>query len=464
MPNLAALLADHEDGPPRTIATEIVGGGTVQWTLAQLAALAARWQAAFEQIGLTTGDRIAISARNSMQWLAIDQAALGLGLATVALDPQASTRIAAAAIAHGGADLLLIDSASRANQIVQAGPPIKNVVMLRKLQHGRSRLISLEDFLPDAVDTPFYAAELEEDQLATISYQRIAKDGIRGIMLSHANLLAATHAQQVAGVVPAGHTVLACGSFCELFHRVTAYYVPLACGAQLALPNTGSNLQQALADVLPETLTIRGEPLQRLADLLRQPLREAGGTVASLNSALDAGIRTAQGQASWWDKLLYNAQSARIKQAAHAATGGRLVRVLSAEAVPSQVLRQLSAHGLTVMNGLSLAASSGLVSINAPPDIQLHTCGPCLPGMEAVLSPHGELLLRGLALSQGYWNDPAATQSDFQPEGWVHTGHKARLDGGHIIIEGFMTELAPQDTQQVPIPHTASITDSTTTH
>jgi long-chain acyl-CoA synthetase len=51
----------------------------------QMAALVARWQAALSAENLQAGDRVAISLRNSKEWVAFDQAALGLGLVTVPL-------------------------------------------------------------------------------------------------------------------------------------------------------------------------------------------------------------------------------------------------------------------------------------------------------------------------------------------------------------------------------------------
>ena len=44
-----------------------------------------RWQAAFRREGLEPGERIALCARNGVNWVAIDQAALGLGLVVVPL-------------------------------------------------------------------------------------------------------------------------------------------------------------------------------------------------------------------------------------------------------------------------------------------------------------------------------------------------------------------------------------------
>ncbi|MGL4574183.1 MAG: AMP-binding protein [Burkholderiaceae bacterium] len=462
MPNLAAFLAAHEDEPQRAVFREMAGDRSQRTSLGELADQAARWQTAFLAAGLEHGDRVAISARNSLQWLAIDLAALGLGLVTVPLDPQASARFAAAAIAHSGANLLLIDSAGRASQIRAAGPPIARVVVLRKLQHGRARLTSLEDFLPETAKAAFQVAELEEDTLATLSYQRVGQDGIRGLMLTHNNLLAAVHAQQAANLLSEDEVVLAGGAYSELFHRVTGLYLPLACSAQIACPSAGMDLEQALQQLKPDVLLTRQDQLQRVAALARAPLEAEGAGLIPLTTALNAGWQVAQGSAGWVDRTLHGMQSARLAQALHQTTGGHLKRIISAEpGTPAQVVRQLSAQGLAVLTAFSLAAASGLVSVNTPEEIHDESCGLPLPGLEAQISDSGELLLRGLTLALGYWNDPASTERDFEAEGWLHTGHRARLADGHIMIEGFLAGVAPQDTQQVPVVQDLSMTHST---
>jgi long-chain acyl-CoA synthetase len=462
MPNLAALLAAHEDEPQRPVFREIEGGFDKRASLHDLATLAARWQTAFERAGLTRGERVAISARNSLHWLAIDQAALGLGLVVVALDPQASARLAATAIAHSGANILLIDSAGRASQILAAGPPIARIVVLRQLQHGRERLISLDDFLPAEAQAPFRALELDEDTLAALSYQRVGQDGIRGIMLSHNNLLAAVHAQQAAALVRPREVVLAGGAFSELLHRVTGLYLPLSVGAEVACPAAGADLQTALQQLKPDVLLTRHDQLQRVAALALAPLREEGARLVPLPKALDAGWQVVRGQGSWVDRLIYNTQSPRLFRAVHQATGGHLKRIISAEpGASAQATRQLTAQGVCVMAGCSLAAASGLISVNQPDDLRMDSCGKPLPGVEARISDTGELLLRGLTLALGYWNDPVSTQQDFEAEGWLHTGHRARLEAAHIIIDGFLAGVAPQDTQQIPIVNDLSMTHST---
>jgi long-chain acyl-CoA synthetase len=111
----------------------------------------------------------------------------------------------------------------------------------------------------------------------------------------------------------------------------------------------------------------------------------------------------------------------------------------------------------------ALPVANGLASLNAGSPPLANNCGQCLPVVEARIADNGELLLRGLALSQGYWNNPAAKQADMQLEGWVYTGCLARLEGVQIMMNGALSGTTVLDTQ--PAPATPlSLTQSTVTH
>jgi fatty-acyl-CoA synthase len=58
-------------------------------------------------------------------------------------------------------------------------------------------------------------------------------------------------------------------------------------------------------------------------------------------------------------------------------------------------------------------------------------------GRDAPAGEIGELLLRGPHVCKGYWNDPAATAAALDPDGWFHTGDLARRDEeGFFYIVG----------------------------
>jgi acyl-CoA synthetase (AMP-forming)/AMP-acid ligase II len=55
----------------------------------------------------------------------------------------------------------------------------------------------------------------------------------------------------------------------------------------------------------------------------------------------------------------------------------------------------------------------------------------------------GEIQLRGPQVFGGYWNDPAATEGAFSPDGWFRTGDIGAVDPatGHLLIRGRTKEM-----------------------
>ena len=58
-------------------------------------------------------------------------------------------------------------------------------------------------------------------------------------------------------------------------------------------------------------------------------------------------------------------------------------------------------------------------------------------GAEQPAGTPGELLARGYAVMQCYWDKPEATAATLDPDGWLHTGDMARVrDDGHLVFMG----------------------------
>jgi len=91
----------------------------------------------------------------------------------------------------------------------------------------------------------------------------------------------------------------------------------------------------------------------------------------------------------------------------------------------------------------ALRDRGAVVPIADDPDaIELMSCGPPLPGHEvAILDPdggrlpelrEGEIAFRGPSVTDGYFEDAAATAASFDPEGWLRTGDLGFLRDGEV--------------------------------
>ena len=69
--------------------------------------------------------------------------------------------------------------------------------------------------------------------------------------------------------------------------------------------------------------------------------------------------------------------------------------------------------------------------------------GPADHGADADPGADGEIQVRGPHVFSGYWNDPAATEAAFTPDGWFRTGDIGAVDPatGHLVIRGRTKEM-----------------------
>ena len=95
---------------------------------------------------------------------------------------------------------------------------------------------------------------------------------------------------------------------------------------------------------------------------------------------------------------------------------------------------------------------SGLNISNPVGDPHGDTIGVPLPGVlariratDGMAAPDadGEIQIRGPQVFTGYWNDPAATEAAFTPDGWFRTGDIGAVDPatGHLVIRGRTKEM-----------------------
>jgi long-chain acyl-CoA synthetase len=74
-------------------------------------------------------------------------------------------------------------------------------------------------------------------------------------------------------------------------------------------------------------------------------------------------------------------------------------------------------------------------------EVRLHTVGRPLPGVEARISPAGEILVRSGSVFSGYWHNDEATRAALE-DGWLHTGDAGYLEpDGHLVVLGRLAEV-----------------------
>lgn len=121
-----------------------------------------------------------------------------------------------------------------------------------------------------------------------------------------------------------------------------------------------------------------------------------------------------------------------------------------AATVPVELVRRMHAELSfdTVLTGYGLTETNGTATIcrlGDSPETVAHSCGRAIPGTEVrVVDPEGtevprgepgEVVIRGYQVMRGYLGDPEATAATVDPGGWLHSGDIGVMDGdGYLRI------------------------------
>ncbi|MCX7197730.1 MAG: AMP-binding protein, partial [Proteobacteria bacterium] len=113
-------------------------------------------QQAFRARGFEKGDRIAVCLKNSVQWVAIDQAALGMGLVVVPLYVIDNAENIAWCVGNSDARLLVLDTARALPRLRELMPSLPPVVCIEapaaaaagERQSPQPQVDTVDTFLP----------------------------------------------------------------------------------------------------------------------------------------------------------------------------------------------------------------------------------------------------------------------------------------------------------------------------
>jgi long-chain acyl-CoA synthetase len=390
--------------------------------------------------------------KNCLEWVLFDQAALGLGLVTVPLYVNDRPDNFAAIIEETGVRLLLIEGVDQWERIRQVSGRLDSLVRILSLELACTRecdlrLALLEEWLPDSA--PGYAAGAwSPGALATIVYTSGTTGNPKGVMLSHANILANTHAGLSRVPVYSDDLFL---SFLPLSHtleRTAGYYVPIMAGASVAHVRSLDQLPQDLTAIRPTIIISVPRVFERVHNRITARLAEGPRWKRRLfDFTLAVGWRRflhAQEQGGWSPLfLLWPLLDRLVARRIRAALGGRLRLTISGGAPLSpEIAHFFISLGLNILQGYGLTETSPVVSVNSLTDNRPETVGKPLAGVQVMIGAEGELLVRGPSLMSGYWRNPGATAAAIDDQGWLHSGDQARINAsGHITIIGRLKEI-----------------------
>ena len=111
------------------------------------------------------------------------------------------------------------------------------------------------------------------------------------------------------------------------------------------------------------------------------------------------------------------------------------------EAMGEETFVFYRALGIKLRQLYGQTETSAYNAMQSADEVQLHTVGRALPGVEIRISEAGEILVRSGSVFSGYFRKPQAT-SEALCDGWLHTGDAGYLEpDGHLVVLGRVSEV-----------------------
>ena len=435
--NIAQLFTPHRQHPDRVLYRHFAGEAWRDVTVAEIGQEIARWQAAFRRDGFAAGDRVAICARNGVAWVAMDLAALGMGLVVVPLYVDDNPDNVAWCVAHAEARLLIVENSRLAASLARVtgmARPLPPVVIVRP-DAGESGP-TLDTFLP-AAGNDIAVADVEHDTLATICFTSGTSGRPKGVMLSHRNILANVEACRETRMARGDDMFLSILPLSHMFERTGGYYLPLAIGAKVTYCRGIAQIAEDLATQAPTAMFAVPRIFERFHARIEESIAASRIKRKLFEACVARGYRVASGEGGLLDRIATPLLRRVVAKPVLARLGGRLRLVVVGGAALDPVLaRTFIGLGLPMLQGYGMTEASPVISVNRDDDNVPESVGAPLPGVEVKLGDGGELLARGDNVMLGYWRNPEASRAALTEDRWLRTGDLAEIKDGKIFIRG----------------------------
>jgi len=398
---LAATVAARPDA-------EAVVAGDVRWTWADLAERVDATARALAASGVGPGDRVAVWAPNSPEWIVLSLATHTAGAVLVPLNTRFKGIEAVEVLGRAGARLLFtvdrfLGIDFRGLLAGAGGAPAGTEIV---------DLASLASFAaaPGPCDPAGRASgaalpEVGPDDISHLQFTAGTTGRPKGAMLRPRAMAQTTRTwADTVGLRPDDRYLIASPFFHIMGHK-TGVLACVTVGATI-LPVPVFSPDETLALVERERVTVLPGPPTLYHALLDHPSRDA-----------------------------HDLTSLRLAVTGAASVPVELVKRIRAE-LPFEVV--ITAYGLT--------EATGVVTMCRPDDpleVIASTAGVPIPGVELRLAEGtDEVLVRGVGVMAGYLDDPVATADAIDGDGWLHTGDGGRLsETGHLTITDRLKDL-----------------------
>ncbi|WP_369806651.1 FadD3 family acyl-CoA ligase [Mycobacterium sp. E802] len=356
--------------------------GPLRLSFAELGERIRKAAGAFAELGVDRGDRVAVWAPNSAEWIISAFGIMAAGGILVPVNTRFKADEAADVVARSGAKAVLVQKGFLGQDFAFSGTDLDVPVIDLK-----------SDFLSSG--TPF-TRDVAPTDIADVIFTSGTTGRPKGAMMNHRQTLRAYEEWATLADLRQGDRYLMINPYFHTFGLKAGLVASFLRGATM-LPVAVFDVDRVVELIERERITMLPGPPTLYHSLLAVTDRDRLATLrAAVTGAADIPVE--------------------------------LVRRIRDE-LPFQTL--MTGYGLTEAGNVTLSRPG-----DSAEDVATTAGVPCADVEVRVADDH-EVLVRGYNVMQGYLDDPAATAEAIDADGWLHTGDLGEFtDTGRLRIVG----------------------------
>ena len=400
----------------------------------------------FVAAGIEPGQKVGFMCKTRYEWTLVDFALWFAGAVMVPIYETSSPSQVQWNVTDSGATAMIVETADHFARFDEIRGDLPEITTVWQVDLGDLGKLAASGASVTDEEIERRRNLARGSDMATLIYTSGSTGRPKGVVLTHSNFVETTRNAAVAmsDVVQPGASTLLFITTAHIFARfisVLCIHAGVKVGHQpdtkLLVPSMGSFKPTFLLAVPRVFEKVYNSSEQKAEGNGKGKIfRKAADVAIAHSKALDDGNvpLALKLQFALFDRLVLS----KIR----AALGGRVKYAVSGSApLGSRLAHFYRSLGLQILEGYGLTETTAPATVNLTTKFKIGTTGPALPGVGIKISDDGEILVKGVNVFAGYWNNPAATAEVMDGE-WFRTGDIGTLDSdGYLQITGRKKEI-----------------------
>ena len=407
------------------------------------------------ELGVGVQENIGVFTQNKPESLFMDFGAFGVRAVTVPLYATSSEAQVHYILEDAEIRYLFVGEQQQydvAFRVTALSSSLKQIVVFDrdvKLDDQDKSPIYFDDFLAlgknclHQAEVDKRTAESQKEDLMNILYTSGTTGESKGVMLSHAGYESVmdAHCERFPGLGESD-VVINFLPFTHVFERAWSCWC-LCVGAELNINLRPQDIQMTIKEVRPTAMCSVPRFWEKVYTGVNEVINKTTGIKKTLmQDAIKVGREhnvnyVCKGltppmwlhmKYKFYEKTIYGLlkKTLGLDRGAFFPTAGA--------AIPPAVQEFILSVGINMVAGYGLTESIATVSCENNFDHEIGSVGKLMPHMQVKFGEDNEILLKGPAITKGYYKKEAATKAAFTEDGWFRTGDAGYIKDGFLFL------------------------------